>query len=70
MSRAAESFGLVIETGLPSQRIWPSSAGLMPAMHLISVDLPAPLSPTRAMISPTSAWKSTPLRAVTAPKRL
>ena len=28
-------------------------------MHLISVDLPAPLSPTSAMTSPGATWKST-----------
>src|SRR3954453_11809461 len=42
----------------------------MPATHLISVDLPAPLSPTSAITCPASAWKLTPLRAWTAPKRL
>ena len=36
----------------PSKRISPPSIGWIPAMHLISVDLPAPLSPTRAMTSP------------------
>src|SRR6187551_930991 len=40
----------------------------MPAMHLISVDLPAPLSPTRAITSPARTSKSTPSSAVTDPK--
>src|SRR4029450_12462384 len=40
----------------------------MPAMHLMRVDLPAPLSPTRAMTSPGETWKSTSNRACTAPK--
>src|SRR5262245_54194781 len=40
----------------------------MPATHLISVDLPAPLSPTRAITSPSRTSKSTPLRASTEPK--
>src|SRR6185312_16010926 len=40
----------------------------MPAMHLIRVDLPAPLSPTGAMTSPDDTWKSTSNRACTAPK--
>ena len=40
----------------------------MPAMHLISVDLPAPLSPTSAMTSPGDTWKSTSNSAWTAPK--
>src|SRR3954451_17002472 len=42
----------------------------MPATHLTSVDLPAPLSPTRAMTSPERTSKSTPRRACTAPNRL
>src|SRR5689334_20612391 len=70
MPRRAESFGPWMETGWPSQRISPSSMGWMPAIDLIIVDLPAPLSPTSAMTSPASTWKSTPLSAVTAPKRL
>ena len=37
-------------------------------MHLISVDLPAPLSPTRAMTSPGDTRKSTSNSAWTAPK--
>ena len=40
----------------------------MPAMHLISVDLPAPLSPTSAMTSPLRTSKSTSARACTEPK--
>src|ERR1044071_5573818 len=52
----------------PAKTIWPSSIGWMPAMHLISVDLPAPLSPTSAMTSPGATWKSTWYRACTAPK--
>src|SRR4051812_22716549 len=42
----------------------------MPAMHLTRVDLPAPLSPTRAITSPLDTWKSTPFSACTAPKCL
>src|SRR3954463_759581 len=42
----------------------------MPDMTLTSVDLPAPLSPTRPTTSPAPTWKSTPSRAWTAPKRL
>src|SRR3954452_11168580 len=42
----------------------------MPDMTLTSVDLPAPLSPTRPTTSPSPTWKSTPSRAWTAPKRL
>src|SRR5436305_9155259 len=39
----------------------------MPAMHLIRVDLPAPLSPTSAITSPAVAVKSTSVRACTEP---
>src|SRR3954452_16830005 len=42
----------------------------MPDMTLTSVDLPAPLSPTRPTTSPAPTLKSTPSRAWTAPKRL
>ena len=42
----------------------------MPAMHLISVDLPAPLSPTSAITSPAFTSKSTSLSACTEPKLL
>ena len=55
-------------TGVPSKRISPLSIGWIPAMHLMSVDLPAPLSPTRAMTSPGETWKSTSNSAWTAPK--
>src|ERR671911_282616 len=68
MPRRAESFGPWMCTGSPSKRISPLSNGWMPAMHLISVDLPAPLSPTRAMTSPRETWKSTSNSAWTAPK--
>src|SRR3954454_13312619 len=40
----------------------------MPAMHLISVDFPAPLSPTSAITSPARTSKSTSVRAWTEPK--
>src|SRR5581483_8550251 len=42
----------------------------MPAMHLISVDLPAPLSPPSAITSPRRTSKSTSVRAWTEPKDL
>src|SRR5205085_4847983 len=42
----------------------------MPATHLMSVDLPAPLSPTRAMTSPSRTSKSTSWSACTDPKLL
>src|SRR5918911_1295541 len=40
----------------------------MPLTHLISVDLPAPLSPTSAITSPSRTSKSTPRSACTEPK--
>ena len=48
----------------------PSSAAWMPAIVLTSVDLPAPLSPTRPTTSPAWTAKSTRSRAWTGPKRL
>src|SRR5436190_24253277 len=54
-------------TSLPSKRISPLSAVCVPAMHLISVDLPAPLSPTSAITSPCRTSKSTSLSAWTEP---
>ena len=54
----------------PSKRILPSSAAWMPAIDFTSVDLPAPLSPTRATTSPASTAKSTRSRAWTGPNRL
>src|SRR5437764_9981929 len=57
-------------TSLPSKKIWPLSHGWMPAMHLISVDLPAPLSPTSAITSPGRTSKSTSVRACTEPNDL
>src|SRR5438876_1191857 len=52
-------------TGLPSKSTSPSSNGWMPAIDLISVDLPAPLSPTRAITSPSRTAKSTSFSACT-----
>src|SRR2546423_13802584 len=40
----------------------------MPATHLINVDLPAPLSPTSAITSPSRTSKSTSESACTDPK--
>src|SRR3954471_17620213 len=40
----------------------------MPATHLITVDLPAPWSPTSAITSPSRTSKSTPRSACTDPK--
>src|SRR5208282_3444132 len=48
--------------------IRPLSGASVPARICISVDLPAPLWPTSPTHSPTSAAKSTPASARTAPK--
>src|SRR5918911_237241 len=40
----------------------------MPAIPLMSVDLPAPLSPTSAVTCPAQASRLTPLSTCTAPK--
>src|SRR6478736_4775618 len=62
--------GSAMCAGRPWNRTSPASNGKMPATHLMSVDLPAPLSPTSAVTSPGSATRSTPRRACTAPKFL
>src|SRR3954467_12957395 len=43
---------------------------LIPEIDCAGVDLPAPLSPTRATTSPPRTSKSTPSSACTGPKRL
>src|SRR3972149_6763926 len=49
---ARASLGEARCAGRPSKKSWPLSGGCTPVMILISVDLPAPLSPTR----PTTSW--------------
>src|SRR5689334_14621644 len=56
-------------TSRPSKRNDPSSAGCTPEIALISVDLPAPLSPARATTSPCETVRSTSRSASTAPNR-
>src|SRR5664280_2054439 len=70
MPRASASFGLEMVTSVPRMKKAPSSQSCTPAMALISVDLPAPLSPTSATTSPASTSKSTPVRASRGPNRL
>src|SRR3954454_1633385 len=65
-SRTA-SCGVCRVTCRPSHQASYESPGWMPAIALISVDLPAPLSPTRATTSPAPTSKSTSVRASTAP---
>src|SRR5581483_4146226 len=64
------SFGPWMCTSRPSKMIWPPSAAWVPATHLTSVDLPAPLSPTSAITSPRRTSKSTPASACTEPNDL
>eukprot|EP01034_Spumella_vulgaris_P028326 gene28324-35165_t len=54
-------------TAWPSSRSCPSSGTMAPDRALISEDLPAPLSPMTARISPARKSKSAPSRAVTPP---
>src|SRR3954454_9026445 len=65
--RRPASFGPWILTSRPSKRISPLSGECVPAMHLISVDLPAPLSPTSAITSLGRTSKSTSVSACTDP---
>src|SRR5262245_24682272 len=55
---------------VPSKVIAPLSGASTPLMILIRVDLPAPLSPTRPVISPAAISIETSLSATTAPKLL
>src|SRR5579884_252478 len=57
--------GPSIATGAPSTSIVPPSAGCAPARIFISVDLPAPFSPTSACTSPASTSNVTPSSART-----
>ena len=57
-------------TGLPSTYIWPSLGVCTPDSVLISVDLPAPLSPSRQCTSPALTVSDTPASATTGPKCL
>src|SRR3954471_4960136 len=68
MPSAEASVGAWIDTGSPLNRISPPSIGWIPATHLTSVDLPAPLSPTSAVTSPARTVKSTSCSTCTAPK--
>src|SRR5215204_2262660 len=56
--------------GPPSHSTVPPSMGCTPAMVFTRVDLPAPLSPTRASTSPARTSRSMFFSAWTAPKRL
>src|SRR4051794_23341470 len=68
MPRSLASLGPCTLTGLPSNSYSPSSKAWMPAMPLIRVLLPAPLSPTSAVTLPGLTSRSTPRSTCTAPK--
>src|SRR3954469_3288258 len=68
MPRSLASLGPCTVTGRPSKVYSPSSKAWMPAMPLIRVLLPAPLSPTRAVTWPGRTSMSTPRSTCTAPK--
>src|SRR5215204_2124524 len=57
--------GTPATTGSPSIMTVPSVGATTPEMHLMSVDLPAPLGPTMQCTSPGMTSKSTPSRART-----
>ena len=52
----------------PSTEMDPSSKGSSPLMHLRSVDLPAPLTPTRPNTSPSGMRRETPSSTRVTPK--
>src|SRR5580692_1188911 len=64
------SCGVASATGWPSQYTSPPERIWTPVSSLISVDLPAPFSPTIAWISPFSKIRSTLFSAWVAPNRL
>src|SRR6516165_6066047 len=70
MPAAIASWGLAKWHSSPSRRITPRSGRWTPPRMRISVDLPAPFSPTTAWISPYATPKSTPSSATVAPNRL
>src|SRR6516165_12812896 len=70
MPSSSASFGLWRRTGLPSQRSWPSLGSQSPEIVLTVTDLPAPLSPARAVTFPAGTSKLTSSSAWTAPNTL
>src|SRR5215468_11017964 len=56
--------------GSPCRNICPSSGRWKPQMIFMSVDLPAPLSPSRPSTSPLRRWMLMSRSAVTGPKCL
>src|SRR3954453_8839136 len=70
MPSALACLGPWISTCCPSHSISPPSKGWIPAIDLMSVLLPAPLSPTSAVTFPGYVSRSTPRSTCTAPKLL
>src|ERR1041384_2433463 len=70
MPRSSASRGESTETGVQSTRCVPALGGGTPARILISVDLPAPLSPSRQWTSPRRSRRLTSWRAATVPNDL
>src|SRR5919107_1616620 len=69
MPRSLASIGEPMVPSCPSRRTWPSSGWWTPLRHLMSVDLPAPLSPSNASTSPRRNSRLTLSRASVAPNR-
>ncbi len=67
MPLRAASCGVLIKTSRPCQSMRPPSRSSMPATIFISVDLPAPFSPSRRCTSPASTERFPSERAVTPP---
>src|SRR5215208_1597346 len=70
MPRRCASAGEERRISSPARWMAPSSGGNTPVTIWMSVDLPAPFSPTSAWISPGRTVRSTPSRATTPPNRL
>ncbi len=70
MPRSSASRGDENWTGWPSMSIAPRSGWKTPDRILMSVDLPAPLSPRRQLTSPARTDSETVSRAMTRPKSL
>src|SRR3954470_9658351 len=70
MPAAMASLGLRKVTSRPSREILPSSGRCMPYRVFMSVDLPAPFSPTIAWTSPRRTRRSMSRLATTPGKRL
>src|SRR5262245_8743759 len=65
MPSARDACGSIRGTGVPATDSVPASGVSTPVMILMSVDLPAPFSPTRACTSPARRSNETPFSART-----